>query len=126
MESPRSVADPRLRAALDALVDDVVATSELDHEAAVEAVYSRAEDHLRFLRSAGQDEPAHVALSWVVTAVQEDLIEGGSAPMVVWPACPDHPNHPLWFAPGDSPDAAWTCTSAARVIAELGGLRAVR
>jgi hypothetical protein len=35
-----------------------------------------------------------------------------------WPACPQHPNHPLGFTGG-----AWRCPRDAAVVAELGELR---
>lgn len=35
-----------------------------------------------------------------------------------WPACPRHPNHPLWYREG-----AWWCERDAVAIASLGGLR---
>lgn len=34
-----------------------------------------------------------------------------------WPACPDHPNHPLWFS-----DGWWRCERVERPIARLGSL----
>lgn len=36
-----------------------------------------------------------------------------------WPACPRHPNHPLWYRGG-----AWWCERDAVAIARLGGLHA--
>jgi hypothetical protein len=80
----------------------------------------------------GYDAP-ETAL-WIAEAVQEDLIEGhGDLPrMVTWPACPDHPTHPLWLkrrgedaptaAETDWGDPAWTCTRSGAVVAELGRL----
>jgi hypothetical protein len=37
-----------------------------------------------------------------------------------WPACPDHPHHPLRLT--HKLPARWTCPSDGRVIAALGGL----
>ena len=34
-----------------------------------------------------------------------------------WPACPEHPNHPLWFV-----DGWWRCEATGTRIAELGQL----
>jgi hypothetical protein len=34
-----------------------------------------------------------------------------------WPACPRHPNHPLWFA-----DGWWRCTRDNVAVARLGDL----
>jgi len=41
----------------------------------------------------------------------------------VWPACPRHPNHPLWY---DADLEAWCCTSDNVMIAPLGGLTELR
>jgi hypothetical protein len=38
-----------------------------------------------------------------------------------WPACPRHPNHPLWYH-----DRAWWCEADRVPIAPLGGLACVR
>jgi hypothetical protein len=38
-----------------------------------------------------------------------------------WPACPDHPNHPLWFS-----DGWWHCERIADPVAPLGGLSKVK
>jgi hypothetical protein len=116
--------DPQLKVALDALVDDVVATSGLTRERAIDLVYGRAQDHLAFLYGAGQEESIPHVVAWVVEAVQDDLIEGsGDLPRaVVWPRCPAHPNHPLWFGPEFSPDSAWTCPESGRAVAALGAL----
>ena len=35
-----------------------------------------------------------------------------------WPACPEHPNHPLWYS-----DGWWTCERSGHRVAPLGGLR---
>lgn len=35
-----------------------------------------------------------------------------------WPACPRHPNHPLWFH-----DGAWRCEADGVALARLGELR---
>lgn len=36
-----------------------------------------------------------------------------------WPACPRHPNHPLWFR-----DGAWWCEADGIAVARLGELAA--
>jgi len=41
----------------------------------------------------------------------------------VWPACPRHPNHPLWY---DARLEAWCCTTDHVVVAPLGGLTDLR
>ena len=51
----------------------------------------------------------------VVEDVQQGLMD-----MFVdttWPACPRHPNHPLWFH-----DDAWHCERDREPLAPLGGL----
>ena len=35
-----------------------------------------------------------------------------------WPACPEHPNHPLWYS-----DGWWRCDRSGLRVAPLGGLR---
>lgn len=82
----------------------------------------------------GIDYDAADTALWIAEAVQEDMIEGhdGLPRMVTWPACPDHPAHPLWLKRSgeDDPntdqadwhDPAWTCTRTGVVIAELGEL----
>ena len=35
-----------------------------------------------------------------------------------WPACPEHPHHPLWYS-----DGWWKCDHSGRRVAALGGLR---
>ena len=35
-----------------------------------------------------------------------------------WPACPEHPHHPLWYS-----DGYWKCDHSGRLVAALGGLR---
>ena len=40
-----------------------------------------------------------------------------------WPACPSHPNHPLWLA--EEPPFSWHCPSNATAVARLGQLGTV-
>jgi hypothetical protein len=124
MPSLVPIEDRELRAVIDALIEDVVATSDLSRHRAIELVHGRAQDHLGFLYSADQEESIPQILAWVVEAVQDDIIEGTSdlPRAVVWPYCPDHPNHPLSFGPEFSPDAAWRCPTSGRVVAALGAL----
>ena len=37
-----------------------------------------------------------------------------------WPACPHHPNHPLWFS-----DGWWRCERLEQPIARLGSLSGI-
>jgi len=40
-----------------------------------------------------------------------------------WPACPDHPNHPLWLS--DDKPPMWTCSRSGREFCQLGQLATV-
>ena len=40
-----------------------------------------------------------------------------------WPACPRHPQHPLWY---DEDRQAWCCQQDRSVVTPLGGLDALR
>ena len=40
-----------------------------------------------------------------------------------WPACPRHPNHPLWY---DAVSETWRCERDGVVLAPLGGLAGLR
>ena len=40
---------------------------------------------------------------------------------VTWPACPRHPNHPLWYR-----DGAWWCETDGVAVARLGELAALK
>lgn len=53
----------------------------------------------------------------VVEVVQQHIHD--SFIDTVWPACPRHPNHPLWYEAG-----VWCCERDQVHIAPLGGLRA--
>ena len=51
----------------------------------------------------------------VVGDVQQDLMD--TFVDTSWPACPRHPNHPLWYH-----DEAWYCERDGEALAPLGGL----
>jgi hypothetical protein len=53
----------------------------------------------------------------VVEDVQQDILDG----VVVWPPCPHHPNHPLWYH-----DGAWFCEQKNIRIATIGALQGQR
>lgn len=55
----------------------------------------------------------------VVDELRADIIE--NRPDHVWPACRDHPNHPLWIDVEDA-DAPWVCPTTGRRAARLGEL----
>ena len=50
----------------------------------------------------------------LVEDVQQDILDG----VEVWPPCPQHPNHPLWYH-----DGAWHCDQEKTAVAPLGSLR---
>ena len=118
--------------ALALVVHDLVATKAIARDRAEAAVRIRAEEHLEIVQSNGFPVSAQETAVWVAEAVQEDLIEGrgDERQLVVWPRCPDHPNHPLWLRPRTAPDGSsvvdgdetWTCITTHRSIAELGQL----
>ena len=49
----------------------------------------------------------------VVEDVQQDILDS----MIVWPPCPRHPNHPLWYHDGN-----WVCEQEQVCIATVGAL----
>ena len=51
----------------------------------------------------------------VVNDVQQHFHDTFADPK--WPACPRHPNHPLWFN-----DGSWWCVQDGVAIARLGAL----
>jgi hypothetical protein len=116
--------DPSLKAGLDLLVDDMVATSDISRQRATDRVYRVAQARIDYLHSDDFEEPVSHTVVQVAEDVQEDMIEGSGdlTRLAVWPRCPDHPNHPLWLLPELAPDAAWTCRTSGRVVAQLGGL----
>jgi len=62
-----------------------------------------------------KDDPRRV--EWfeekVVEDVQQDILDS----IIVWPPCPHHPNHPLWYH-----DGAWFCEQEKTRIAAVGAL----
>ena len=91
---------------LDALKRDVAATVGADHGAAVDrlALHGRSfiEDDQRLLL-------------WLIDEVQQYFHD--TFVDVTWPACPRHPNHPLWFKEG-----WWWCERDGAAVARLGDL----
>jgi hypothetical protein len=116
------------------IVHDIVATGVMPVEEAQAVVHDRAVWHLESQSALGLDINAEETAVWVAEAVQEDIIEGyrGRPGRTTWPACPDHPQHPLWLLGSyeERPDGtaeviqdpAWTCRTSGRVVAELGRL----
>ena len=54
----------------------------------------------------------------LIDDTQQDLMD--TFLDTTWPACPRHPNHPLWFH-----DGAWHCERDRVPLARLGGLREI-
>ena len=118
-------------AALALIVHDLVSTGAMSRDDAVAAVRIRAQEHFDSSADLGVTVDAAETAVWVTEALQEDLIEGWgeSQPMVVWPRCPDHANHPLWLSSSGQVDGdvvlddpAWTCRATGRTVVELGQL----
>ena len=61
----------------------------------------------------------HVDAQRLVDEVQQDYHDLFID--TTWPACPKHPNHPLWYH-----DGTWWCPRDEEAIAPLGGLDALR
>lgn len=102
-----------LRAALDRIIDDLVATGAMDRERATHLVWEEAQvrrDHL--------DEPLAWTAFSVAESMQEWVMEHDRR--IPWPACPHHRDHPLWLQDDDTP--TWTCPATDEPIAPLGGL----
>lgn len=84
---------------------DLLETVGPGHEIVAEANLAR----LRLF--AGPDDFEQRVVDHVQQALHDEFID------TTWPACPDHPNHPLWYS-----DGWWGCERSGR-IALLGGLR---
>jgi len=56
-----------------------------------------------------------VSLEKLVGDVQQEILDLHLR--TVWPPCPAHPNHPLWFT-----DGAWRCPVDANTLVALGSL----
>ena len=89
------------------LQQDVLETIGPGHESAVEEAASR----IRIFA----DDPADFEQR-VVDDVQQWLHD--TFVDTSWPACPEHPHHPLWYS-----DGWWNCRQSGRRAAPLGGLR---
>jgi hypothetical protein len=89
------------------LQQDLLETIDRGHESAVEEAVSRirmfADDTADFEQRVVDDVQQWLHDSFVDTS---------------WPACPEHPHHPLWYS-----DGWWKCEQSGRRAAPLGGLR---
>ena len=106
MKSGEGISDADERRIVELLDRDVAATVATDcHDLIVDAA-ARA----RLL--CGSDAYIDLVVETVQQRLHDEFID------ITWPACPHHPNHPLWLV-----DGHWTCTQAGLVIGPLGELR---
>jgi hypothetical protein len=102
---PNSPADADRVARL--LKQDLLETTGSAHESVIEEAINRTrmvtDDAADFERQVVDDVQQYLHDSFVDTS---------------WPACPEHPNHPLWYS-----DGWWKCDHSGRLVATLGGLR---
>jgi len=100
---------------------DVAATVGPAHEATVLAEAARVREFVAEQAQDDPDEPRDPADPGqrVVDNVQEDFHDLWVD--TTWPACPRHPNHPLWYH-----DGAWYCPSSPEPVVALGDLAASR
>ena len=89
------------------LEHDLIETIGRGHEAAVQVAVTR-------IRLFANDPPDFEQR--VVDDVQQFLHD--TFVDTSWPACPEHPNHPLWYS-----DGWWSCERSGRRAAPLGRLR---
>ena len=59
-------------------------------------------------------DPSSKAVDDVQQRIHDEFID------TVWPACPRHSNHPLWYEAG-----GWWCQEDGVQVAPLGGLRQI-
>lgn len=89
------------------LLRDVVGTVGLGHESAVDEPIARirlfAADPTDFEQRVVDDVQQFLHDTYVDTS---------------WPACPEHPHHPLWYSEG-----WWRCEESGKSAAPLGELR---
>jgi aminoglycoside N3'-acetyltransferase len=117
-DEARESISPDARAALEAaerdredrrvvrlLERDIVATLGSDHGALVEELALRAGQLF-------EDDLARRTVDGVQQYFHDTFVD------TTWPACPRHPNHPLWFR-----DDAWWCERDGTAVAALGQLR---
>ena len=87
------------------LAHDLVATVG-DQGATLEEAVAR----LRLL-SPGLDDFEHQVVDDVQQFLHDTFVD------TTWPACPEHPNHPLWYS-----DGWWRCEQSGTRVARLGRL----
>jgi hypothetical protein len=89
------------------LEQDLVETIGSGHESVVEEAVARI--RMFAVNPAGFEQQ-------VVDDVQQSLHD--TFVDTTWPACPEHPNHPLWYS-----DGWWLCERSGRRAAPLGRLQ---
>lgn len=108
-EASSAVSDEHEAAVVSLLGADVEATLGRGHATAI----ADAAAHRRLFA----DTPAQY-IDDVVAQVQQYFHD--TFVDTTWPACPHHPNHPLWCS-----DGWWRCERTDEPVAPLGGLKTV-
>jgi hypothetical protein len=83
--------------------------------------WSREEADAFILQNACEYAPGLPRVVVVAEKVQQALHDGWVD--TAWPACPDHPNHPLRLS--ETLPATWTCPLTRRPVCPLGRLSTV-
>ena len=96
-----------LRDCVERLTRDVVSTLSHAHS----AIVGDAARHLATYRSLTDPDFIDSLVQDVQQSLHDEFVD------TTWPACPSHPNHPLWFN-----DGWWWCERDKVRVAELGGL----
>jgi hypothetical protein len=107
--------DDDLGGALGLVILDLL-TAGIDEDDASRWVWDLAEHEID---NTFGTEPAGLTALWVAENLQERVIK---TRFNTWPACPEHPNHPLWLSSPHDFNATWTCPASGRPIARLGKL----
>lgn len=92
------------------ILQDLACTVGPGHESAVEEAAAR-------MRLFSYESAVEYFEQRVVDDVQQYLHDTFAD--TTWPACPHHPNHPLWYS-----EQWWRCEQAGARVVPLGGLAA--
>jgi hypothetical protein len=101
------------------LIADAVATRGEWSRAAVLAAVAKMKENARLWLEHGQSLP-EVQRDFdreLVDHFQQDVHDEQRD--TTWPACPRHPNHPLWY---DESRQAWCCQRDGATLVQLGEL----
>lgn len=105
-ETTGGVSDDDVRRVASLLLHDMAGTLGPGHEGVVQEAAARirlfSADPVRFEQKVVDDVQQFIHDCFVDTT---------------WPACPYHPNHPLWYS-----QCRWRCERNDRAVAPLGGL----